>query len=489
MRAINLLTHLSAFKEIKDDNTFKKYAIVETRYAKKKTRRDEEHVLMSFVEGLKTVTDRIEDFDHYYWNYTIPHFGQEFDLLRMDDQLVIDIELKSQASNEKVLKQLKKNAYYLNALGLKTECFSYVSSTHSLYHLVDQHLKAIPFEELYDYIVQQTSPDDESIDELMVPSQFLVSPFNHPTQFLDGEYFLTSHQDVIKKEILDHIQNKTASYFGITGDAGTGKTLLTYDLAKTLSQSYDVLIIHCADLNSGQQVLINKGMEIISVKKLRHVNLDHYDVIVIDEAQRLWRPQYDKIMDQSCYVIASYDPKQTLTLKDEASEAMTDYEKKCQIYKLTNTIRTNTEIMRFVANLFDLTKSSQPYMRYDNIDIVYFKDADELQSYIRYLKDHSQYIFLNFTASRYDQLKDDEQSNSQEVIGQEFDDVVVYLDESFYYDAQGKLCSHDLPGVHYRNVKMLYQNITRARHKLKLIIINNEPVFTKCVAIINRTIY
>jgi len=101
---------------------------------------------------------------------------------------------------------------------------------------------------------------------------------------------------------------------------------------------------------------------------------------------------------------------------------------------------------------------------------------------------NGEWVFLNYTVSPYDILKEDEQSNSQMVIGQEFDDVIVYLDESFYYDDEGKLCSYDHHGGHYRNVKMLYQNMTRAKRQLKLIIINNESVFAQCVGILGRNL-
>ncbi len=48
-------------------------------------------------------------------------------------------------------------------------------------------------------------------------------------------------------------------FFCITANAGTGKTLLMYDIAKELiSLGNNILIIHCGKLNGGHSELITE---------------------------------------------------------------------------------------------------------------------------------------------------------------------------------------------------------------------------------------
>lgn len=47
-------------------------------------------------------------FENYYINYEIAQIGKEFDILRIGENSVVNIELKSQKDESKILKQLQK---------------------------------------------------------------------------------------------------------------------------------------------------------------------------------------------------------------------------------------------------------------------------------------------------------------------------------------------------------------------------------------------
>ena len=68
------------------------------------------------------------------------------------------------------------------------------------------------------------------------------------------------------------------------------------------------------------------------------------------------------------------------------------------------------------------------------------------------------------------------------MIGQEFDGVAVTIDKYFRYNKDGKLAY--VGSSYYYPVKMLFQNITRARKRLDLIIIDNEDLLNRCVDIL-----
>ena len=97
--------------------------------------------------------------------------------------------------------------------------------------------------------------DSEIIDELFNPSDYLVSPFNTTRKFLNNEYFLTHQQEELKTKVIESLNSsEIAKFISITGGAGTGKTLLIYDIAKQLKEKgKKALIIHCGYLNDGQE--------------------------------------------------------------------------------------------------------------------------------------------------------------------------------------------------------------------------------------------
>jgi len=71
---------------------------------------------------------------------------------------------------------------------------------------------------------------------------------------------------------------------------------------------------------------------------------------------------------------------------------------------------------------------------------------------------------------------------SHEVIGQEFDNVVLIIDKFFYYNKDNELAYNGQS--FYSAHKMLFQNITRTRKKLNLIIIDNSQILNRCLSIL-----
>ena len=54
---------------------------------------------------------------------------------------------------------------------------------------------------------------NQNIDDLFIPSNYLISPFSKTEKFLNNEYFLTKEQEEIEQDILTRIQNNETSFF------------------------------------------------------------------------------------------------------------------------------------------------------------------------------------------------------------------------------------------------------------------------------------
>lgn len=238
----------------------------------------------------------------FFYSYTIRQIGKEFDLLKVCvNRKVLNIELKSLAvSEEKIERQLQKNRYYLGTLAPQLELYTYVEETGKLYTLKEEALCETSFTELTAVIKNFQIYEDGNLDQLLQAKNYLISPLNMPEEFLENRYFLTQQQEMIKKTICEEmgrnpLQNpqkadaNKAQFWGITGIAGTGKTLLIYDLAKEMAQTGRVCLIHCGMLSEGHKLLdsMMQNVDIISVSDLLACALSIYAFLLIDEAQRM----------------------------------------------------------------------------------------------------------------------------------------------------------------------------------------------------------
>ena len=451
--------------------------------------------LRFLAEALNVAESSMRVFDGHYVGYKIPQIGKEFDLLRFGTEYIVNIELKSISTEEKIQKQLLRNKYYLNFIGRKVYAFTFVSESKELHFLKeDGELGKVQIDILLKLLVNQKMDGSEVLDVLFNPSDYLVSPFNSTSKFLAGGYFLTQQQEDVKNKILESLKPpKTARFISIIGGAGTGKTLLTYDIARSFfSGGKKPLIIHCGQLNDGHLELIKNGWVIVPIKDYGTQSLANFDLVIIDEAQRIQQKQLDSILEkaklENCCCIFSHDKRQTLSRWEEKTDISAKIASIGSIaeYKLSEKIRTNKEIAAFIKMLFN-SKRILPLSTDGNIEINYFKTTEDAKSYLDSL-DRSRWEVLRFTPSQYNNEHHEKYSEvssrtSHKVIGQEFDGVAVPIDQYFSYGENGDLIYKG--EAYYDPPKMLFQNISRCRKRLNLVIIGNVELLSRCIAILH----
>lgn len=459
-----------------------------------------------------------ERFGGFYYGYSISQIGKEFDLLKIkDDQKVLNIELKSRAvPEEKIERQLLKNEYYLSCIAPDLALFTYVEETGRFYTLrrctpagptageTDSGIAPPPdsssgssrlipcrIEDLTGAILSFAEYETGDIDALFRTKDYLISPLNEPERFAAGRYFLTQQQEMIKKGILTGIKNHSGAYFqGITGDAGTGKTLLLYDLARECAAHESCLIIHGGPLSENHRALSSRfrNLNILEERAVSMQTLHPCRTIFVDEAQRMHVKNLDLIVSavrekrSSC--IFSYDYFLTLSKTEQRRNipgkllALEGYSE----HKLSGRIRSNREIGSFIRILLDLNDTAASTGRYDDVEILYAADEKEAAEILSCYCREQNYVWLALEES-------DREKHlmsccrrafcTEDVIGQEFSDVLILIDDKFRYDEEGKLRGHNHANPDYIYDRMFFQAASRTREKLCVLVLGNEEVFEK----------
>ena len=432
--------------------------------------------------------------ENFIYSYEIDHLNKEFDLIRIFENSVVNIEIKSEnVSNEKIIKLLKRNKLYLSLLqkeNIYQYCF--IASENKLLTMDKDVLIDVKFEDLA-YLLS-LSKDDliTDLDDVFKIGNILVSPLNNPLDFIDGKYLLTENQENIKNEIIKNIYNGQQLFYGITGNAGTGKTLLLYDIAKTLAIDKKVLTIHSGIECDGHKI-INKSIEnltVIPAAELKNQKLDNFDYFCVDEAHRLYYDDFSKIKehldlnkDKTC--IFSFDEKQMMSKSENNRETMPKIKEKCNkefIFELKNKIRYNKKVAVFVAALMNLNKKINGIIL-DNIHIIYENNKEKAVELAKKSGTFG-FVYISYTPSWFYSDLDYQKTNinTHNVIGQEFDRVCMIMNDDFWYNENGKLQAMNHPNPDYIFTKLLYQGLTRAREEI-LLIITNENILEKVLGI------
>ena len=455
-------------------------------------------------------------FDGFYFSYVIDHIGKEFDLLKIsaDGECALNIELKSEDIGEqRIKKQLEQNRYYLAHTSGTIFSFTYVMDTDTLYSLNDKgYLKVCAADDLIRALQRPALKDclADGIDKFFRSSDYLISPVAAPEKFLQGQYFLTNQQSDFRRRILEHLKAASgvlhtgrhsdpgsvsaisAPVISVTGNAGTGKTLLLFDLAMKLSEKSKVLLIHSGPLRQGH-IKIDRRLKNVDIRSINELIsssasikqaelirntvpqltdfLTDYTCLLIDEADHLETETLQQLTDSArtkqIPVILAYDPRQMLDeLMPETSYAETiRLIEKISTLSLafTGNIRINRPVYYFLRTLLN-QKERSGHPDYSCINVIYAGNQDELNQIVRYHTNQG-YKWIRTQAAKI---------TEDLVIAQECEKVLIILDQDYYYDKDLHL---RVQSGNESAIRLLYEGLSRTRDSLCLIISGCPELF------------
>lgn len=422
----------------------------------------------------------------FFYSFQIPRLGKEFDLIQIKDEHIVNIELKSGAvSDEMIKKQLIQNRYYLSVLTRPIYSYTYISSENRLVRLTNHdHIVEADWESLCDILSRDSRDYQGDIEELFRAEYYLISPLTDPVKFLNKEYFLTSQQRDIRRQILRKIRAEHSGYFLFTGLPGTGKTLLLYDIAMGLSDRRKVCMIHCSEAGKKWEILHKRlhRIDFLSDSRLLDDGIDvihdgkdifaEYSAVLVDEAHLLSVEKLRFIL--SCAgdrpVIFSSDSEDMISPYelDRGNLHVIEGLPGIQIFRLTNRIRTNAELSSFIQNIMHIP-AGRRLKEYPHIEVVYANDDGEAAN-----------LLDDYRARGYWYKADGGNSygsrNAEPSGG--VDSLVVVMDDHYYYDEEGYLRSLEVKdNLDVFNVRSLFHYLNQAKERLAIVVKGNPDVY------------
>ena len=435
------------------------------------------------LESMKSLVRRLEaHMDNVYslrffYSYQIPRLGKEFDLLQIKEDQIINIELKSGVvSDEAIRKQLMQNRYYLSVLGCAIQSYTYISSQDRLVRLTNHdHIVDADWKDLCRALQKESDDYRGDIDDLFQAELYLISPVSEPARFLKKEYFLTSQQRDIQRQILKKLRIGRYGYFCFTGLPGTGKTLLLYDIAMKLSRRQQVLIIHCGNAGSEWKILHERlrRIDFLADDQLtEEVSLEAYSAVLVDETHLLSAEKLQILLKQyngHFPLIFSSDSEDAICPDELGTDTIKLIENLPEIhmFHLTNRIRTNAELSSFIQNMMHYTGRKTANF-YPHVSVVYANDEREAEIL---LKDYTSqgYQYRPPVCARNHEMEITAVRDTKS--------LVTVLDDRYYYDKNGYLRSGYSCEGNGSEVRSLFHQLNQAKEELSIIVKQNEDVY------------
>ena len=189
--------------------------------------------------------------------------------------------------------------------------------------------------------------------------------------------------------------------------------------------------------------------------------------ILVDEAHLLTLEKLEILLELSEHqpVIFSSDSEDMISPDEMDRSVMERIGNLPQIqsFHLTNRIRTNAELSSFIQNILHLP-DKKGTRNYPHVDVVYANEKKETENLLKdYIRQGYEY----------------QKNKGQIKENKETEQLVMVLDDAYYYDEKGYLRTNVCKEEGKQEVRSLFHQLNQAKERLTLIIEKNEEVYEK----------
>lgn len=427
------------------------------------------------------------DTDGFLIGYISSNGGirEEFDLLRFGENNIFNLELKASLpknGESAILRQLRRHKKYLSVTNpSNVYVCTYLFDNNIFFGLDDsEQLIELSPEKVTEYL-DCTNSADYTPKEIDL-SSMIVSPYVNTKEFSSHNYFLTNSQYKTR----DNILNDTNKNIILTGEAGSGKTLVLFDLAKKFTEANKKVQVYiCAPLNNHSEMSDLLGFNIFPISLFKEHFKPDVDVLIIDEAQKIYQSYLDIILNISNVTkIYSIDKKQILHPNQDKLTFHTNVisDPTYSIYKLKGHIRYDPELGSFIKQFISNKPDSKLY-DYNKVNLIYANNSEDAEKIIIDKVNKHNYVSIEptpYTTKTTNVLRRKKicyhSISTHSVVGREYDNVLVVLDQYYKRTENGLISTYPAFYPH-KHIALIFEALTRVKQNLIILIVNNPDLF------------
>lgn len=516
MVKITLKQRLSANEPISMDDIANNYTLdekYEDEFEIKGKTKSELEQLIDLINNFIDKSLRIPAFESFHFGYEIPKIRcGDFDFLKINKTNVINIEFKniSLAKNinftrikNKLFDQLKIRNNLLSVFNRDVVSIGFILSKNNSYFYRLENNKLHDISEMEVLSILTSSGTDFSISmlsDVLNRESLNISPINFNSTFMDGLYELTDQQQAA----INKINELDSRYYIVKGGAGTGKSLVAFELAKKFSeQGKNTILFFLAQESKLYEKYDESSFKVLTLSsngddiptRFEKVYQKDFNVLIIDEAQRLTTKQIDRIKrlieekdDRHCIFVCDYE--QNMVSDEEGiiiKQYLEDFVDSNYISKLSLPLRFDENTRFFIRKLFGMRNAGEGDAKEANVEIVKISNVNEANEYSQYLSEN--YGFIKFKPLDLPTTIKDYKFDFEtyKVIGKDFENIIVPFDNGYSFDEVSGIqrTENNTYGGTHNLEKCYYELLTRVKNKIVILIIDNDQLYNDLIKLKN----